>query len=135
MEKYDQSLAAALGRDKRCAIGKRRPGAIGELRVGLRQHLAGDGHVGRDRHAVERALARKGGKLLRLVPTQAAAKGAATAPQLHRHELVVGTRKMRPGKAHEHAAVVDPFVELIQRFGDVADIGKDQHRQMRSRNA
>ena len=129
MEEHDQSLAAALGGDERGAVGKRRPGSIGELRVGLGQHLAGDGDVGRDRHAVERALARESGELLRLVPAQAAAERAAAAAQLHRHELVVGAGEVRPGKAHKHAAIVDPFVELIERLVDVADIGKDQHRQ------
>ena len=113
MEEHNQSLAAALGGDERGAIGKRRPGSIGELRVGLGQHLAGDGDVGRDRHAVEWALARESGELLRLFPAQAAAERAAAAAQLHRHELVIGAGEVRPGKAHKHAAIVDPFVELI----------------------
>ena len=97
---------------------------------GLGQHLAGDGDVGRDRHAVERALARESGELLRLVPAQAAAEDAAAAAQLHRHQIVVGAGKMRAGKAHQHAAIVDPFVEPVARLGDIADIGKNQHRQM-----
>src|SRR5215510_10671621 len=121
MEKHDQSLAAALGGDERGAVGKRRPGPVGELGVGLGQHLTRDGYGRRDRHSVERAFARKSGKLLWLVPAQGAAKGTATAPQLHRHKLVVGASEMRSGEAHEHAAVVDPFVELIERLVDVAN--------------
>jgi hypothetical protein len=37
---------------------------------------------------------------------------------------------MRPGETHQHAAIVDPFVEAVERIGNVADVGKDQHRQM-----
>ena len=131
MEQHQQPLAVALGGDQRRAVGERRPGAVGELRIGLGQHLAGDGDVVRHRHAGERAVARKTGELLRLFPAQAAAQDAAAAAQLHRHQVVVGgAGEMRTGKAHQHAAIVDPFVEPLARFGDIADIGEDQHRQM-----
>ena len=131
MEQHQQSLAAALRGDQRRAVGERRPGAVGELRIRLGQHLAVDGDVVRHRHAGERAFARECGELLRLFPAQAAAEDAAAAAQLHRHQVVVGgAGEMRTGKAHQHAAIVDPFVELLARLRDVADIGEDQHRQM-----
>src|SRR5262245_28501563 len=123
MEKHDQALAAALSGDKRGTVGKCRPGPIGELRVGLGKHLAGDCDVSGDRHTVERALARKGGKLLRLVPAQTATERATTPAQLHWHELVVGAGEVWAGKAHKHASVVDPFVELVEGLVDVANIG------------
>ena len=83
------------------------------------------------RHAEERAVAREGGELLRLLPAQAAAEDAAAAPQLHRHEIVVAGREPRTGEAHQHAAVLDPARELVVRLaGDVADIGEDHHRQV-----
>ena len=83
------------------------------------------------RHAVERALARKRGQRLRLVPAQAAAEDAAAAPQPHRNEIVVGGGKPRAGKAHQHAAVVDPVREPVMGVaGDIADVGEDQHRQI-----
>ena len=73
----------------------------------------------------------KAGKLLRLFPTQAAAQNAAAAAQFYRHQVVVfGAGEMRTGKAHQHAAVIDPFVQPLARLGDIADIGEDQHRQM-----
>ena len=76
-------------------------------------------------------FAREAGELLRLFPAQAAAQDAAAAAQLHRHQVVVGSAgEMRPGKAHQHAAIVDPFVEPLARLRDIADIGEDQHRQM-----
>ncbi len=38
--------------------------------------------------------------------------------------------QMRAGKAHQHAAVLDPFDQPVARLGDIADIGQDQHRQV-----
>ena len=131
MEQHQQPFAVALRGDQRRAVGERGPSAVGELRIGLGQHLAADGDVGRHRHAGERAVAREAGKLLRLFPTQAAAQNTAAAAQFHRHQVVVfGTGEMRTGKAHQHAAVIDPFVQTLARLGDIADIGEDQHRQM-----
>ena len=131
MEQHQEPFAVALGGDQRRAVGERRPGAVGELRIGLRQHLAGDGDIVGHRHAGERAVAREAGELLRLFPTHAAAQDAAAAAQLHRHQIVVGCAgQMRAGKAHQHAAIVEPFVEPLARLGDVADVGEDQHRQM-----
>ena len=113
MKQHDQSLAAAFGGDQRRAVGKRRPGAVGELRVRLGQHLTRDRDVSWNRHSVERAFAREAGELLWLVPAQTAAQDAATAPQFHRHEIIVAARKMRAGEAHEHATIVDPLVQAI----------------------
>ena len=60
-----------------------------------------------------------------------AAEGAAAAAQAHRDEVVVlGAGEMRAGKAHQHAAVVDPFGQRLVRLADIADVGEDQHRQM-----
>ncbi len=69
--------------------------------------------------------------MLRLVPAQAAAKDAAAAPQFDRHQIVVGRRKMRAGKTHQHAAIVDPFIQpFARRSGDIADVGENQHGQL-----
>ena len=131
MEQHQQPLAVTLGGDQRRAVGERCPGAVGEQRIGLGQNLAADGDIVRHRHAGERAFARESGELLRLFPAQAAAQDAAAAAQLHRHQVVVGgAGEVRTGKAHQHAAIVDPFVELLARLSDIADIGEDQHRQM-----
>ena len=130
VEQHEQPLAAALGGDQRRAVGERRPGAVGEQRIRLRQHLPRHGDVVGHRHAVERAVARETGEVLRLVPAQAAAEDAAAAAQLHRHQIVVfGGGEMRAGEAHQHAAIVDPLVETLARLGDIADVGEDQHRQ------
>ena len=80
--------------------------------------------------AAERAVARKGGERLRLVPAQGAAEDAAAAAQLDRHQIVVVGGEMRAGEAHQHAAVLDPLGQRLQLLGDVADVGEDQHRQM-----
>ena len=37
---------------------------------------------------------------------------------------------MWPGKAHQDSAVLDPLAEPVERFIHVADISKDQHRQL-----
>ena len=129
MEQDDHALAARLRGDQRRAVGERRPGAIGERGVGLGQHLAVHGHVGRHRHVGERALARERRELLRLVPAQRAAERAAAAAQLHRNEIVVAGGEPRAGEAHQHAAVLDPLGQALARFGDIADVGEDDHRQ------
>jgi len=66
--------------------------------------------------------------LLRLFPRQAAAENAPAASEPDRDEIVVAGGEARAGEAHQHAAVFEPARELIARLGDVADIGKDQHR-------
>ena len=102
---------------------------LGEAGVRLGQHLAGDRHVGRHRHAGERAVAPEGGELLRLLPAQAAAENAAAAAQLHRHEVVVGGREPRSGEADQHAAVVDPARQLAALLvRDRSDVGQNDHR-------
>ena len=37
---------------------------------------------------------------------------------------------MRTGETHQHAAIVDPLVQPVDRLGDIADVGEDQHRQL-----
>ena len=62
---------------------------------------------------------------------QAAAEDAAAAAQPHRHEIVVGGGEPRAGKAHQHAAVLDPARQPVARLArDIADIGEDHHRQV-----
>ncbi len=38
--------------------------------------------------------------------------------------------EMRAGKAHQDAAILDPFVEPLARRADIADVGEEQHRQL-----
>src|SRR5262249_36836632 len=127
---HDQSFAPALGCDQRCAISKRRPGAVGELRVRLRQHLPRHRHIGRNRYSVERAFSGEGGERLRFVPAQTAAQYSAAAAQFLRYEIIVSLRKMRSDETQEDPAIVDPYVYTFERVCYVADIGKDQHWQM-----
>ena len=131
MKQHDHALAAPRRGDQRRAVGERRPGAVGEPGVGLGQHLTRHRHVVRHRHGVERAFARERRELLRLLPRERAAERAPAAAQLHRNEIVVGGRKTRAREAHQHAALVDPFAEPLARLADIADVGKDQHRQVR----
>jgi len=128
MEKYNQPLAAALRGHQGCAISQRSPGAVVELGIRFSQHLAGNSDVGWDRHSVEWAIAREAGKLLWLVPAQAAAQDAAAAPQFYRNQIVIAPRKVGPGKSYQNPAIVDPLVQTIQRIGGIADIREDQHR-------
>src|SRR5262245_49675366 len=130
MEKHNQSLAAALGGHQRRAISQRSPCAVVELGVRLSQHLAGNSDVGWDRHSVEWAVAREAGKLLWLVPAQAAAQDSATAPQFYRDQIIITPRKVRSCKSYQNPAIVDPLVQTVQRVDDIADIREDQHRQM-----
>src|SRR6266404_5398505 len=129
MKQHDQPLAAALSGHQRGAVGERGPGALGQRGIGLGQHLAADADVARHHHAEERALAREGVELLRLLPRQAAAENTPAASEFYRHEIVVGGREMRTGKAHQHATVVEPAHEAVARLGDVAHVGEDHHRQ------
>ena len=131
VEQHDQALATAGGGHQRRTVGERRPGIVAERGVRFGQNLTGDGHVVRHRHAVECAFSRKGGKRLRLVPAQAAAENAAAAPQPDRNEIVIGRGEPRTGKAHQHAAILDPMRQPIMGIaGDGADIGENQHRQV-----
>ncbi len=127
MEQDDEALAAALGGDQRGTIGKRRPGAIAQRGIGLGQHLPADRDIGGHCHAEERALAREGGELLRLIPGQAAAENASAAPKLHRHQVVVAGSKARSCETHQHAAVLEPARERLARVRDIAYVGEDQH--------
>ncbi len=129
MKQYNQPLAAALSGHQRGAVGERGPGALGQRGIGLGQHLAAHADVARHHHAEERALAREGVELLRLLPRQAAAENTPAASEFYRHEIVVGGREMRTGKAHQHATVVEPAHEAVARLGDVAHVGEDHHRQ------
>ena len=131
VEQYDQSFAASRRGDQRRPVRERRPGIVAQCRVGFGKNLAGDGHVGRHRHAGEWAVVRKSGKRLRLIPAQAAAQDTAAAPQFYWNEIIVGGgREARAGKTHEHAAVLDPLRSRSWALaGDSADICQDQHRQ------
>jgi hypothetical protein len=135
VEQHHHAFAAALRGDQRRAVGERRPGAVVQARVGLRQDLAVHRHVGRHRHAEERAFPPECCKVLRLLPAQRAAERASAAAQLHRNQVFVGRgREARAGEAHQHAAVIDPSGELIACLCDIADIGQDHHRQPLFRN-
>ena len=69
--------------------------------------------------------------MLRLFPGQAAAEAAAAAAQFHRHQIVVGLRQPRAGKAHQHAALVDPGGEPLANFRrQRTDIRQHDHRQL-----
>ena len=69
--------------------------------------------------------------MLRLFPGEAAAEAASAAAQLHRHEIVIGLRQAWSGKAHQHAALLDPRVEAFANFRrQRADIGQHDHRQL-----
>src|SRR5262249_56633323 len=102
---------------------------LGQGRGGRGQPLAVDGHVVRHRHAEEWTFAREGTELLRLLPRQAAAEDASAAPELHRHEIIVGGGKPRAGKAHEHTAIFDPARKRLTRLGYIAYVREDQHPQ------
>ena len=129
MKEHDHSLAAAAAGDQRRAVGERGPGALRNAGIRLGQHLTIDGDVARHRHAAERTFARESGERLRLFPGQRAAERAAAAAQPHRNEFVVGGCEPRTCEAQQHAAILDPFGEpFARRTGDIADIGKDQHR-------
>src|SRR5262249_56423486 len=100
-------------------------GAVGVGRVCSRRHLRDCCRPRRTRHSIEWAVARESRKRLRFLPAQASTNYAAAAAQFYWHEIVFAARKMRPGEAHQDAAIVDPFVETIERIGDIADIGED----------
>ena len=79
--------------------------------------VIGNGHAGK------RAIARKGGERLRLVPAQTAAEDAAAAAQFDRNEIVLRGGEPRTGKAHQNAAFLNPMRKAIVRIADIADIG------------
>ena len=68
--------------------------------------------------------------MLRLLPGQAAAEGAAAAAQFDRHQIVIGLRQTGTGETHQHAALIDPCVQALADFRrQRADIGQHDHRQ------
>ena len=134
VEQDERALAARRAGDQRRAVGKARPGALGDVGRGFGQHLPRHGHLGRRRRGRRRG--RSAGKSvhgLRFGPGQGAAERALAGAQAHRQEIVVvaGGRQPRAGKAHQRAAVFDPVDQLRARtIGNGADIGHDDHRRL-----
>ena len=116
---------------QRRAVFQRGPGSGRQRGIRFGQHLPVDGDVLRHGKAGERAVGRERGEMLRLFPGQAAAEAAAAAAQFDRHQIVIGLRQPRAGKAHQHAALLDPGIEAFADFGrQRADIGQHDHRQL-----
>ena len=131
MEQGDDALAAALAGHQRRAVDQRGPASLRQRGVGLGQHLPRHGHVRGHLEAGERAVGVEGGEVLGLLPGQAAAKAAVAAPQLHRHQVVLGIGEAGAGEAHQHAAALDPRIEpLAQLRRQRADVRQHDHRQL-----
>ena len=129
VEQHQPAIAAMLGRHQRRAVGKPRPGAVGEIDRRLGQHLARHRHVGRNAQAAEWTGIRKAREVLRLGPGERAAEIASADAQLHRQEVVDVARHVLPPDADEHAAVADEFRHRIG-IGDLADVRQHQHRDV-----
>ncbi len=130
--RHDQALAAALRRSR---VACRRPGSP---RCGRSARLPARPAPGGSRLRRSAPSFRRTGFRARTPPDccgfsqrQTAAENAAAAPQLHRHQIVVGGRpaagrQSAPARRHSRSNVVEPFARVS---GDIADIGEDQHRQ------
>ena len=130
MKQADHPLAAVLARHQRRTIFQRGPALGREHGIGFGEHLPVDGDVLGHRKARERTVGCEGGQMLRLFPGQTAAEAASAAPQLHRHQVVVGLRQSGAGKTHQHAALFDPGVEpLADLRRQRADVRQHDHRQ------
>ena len=131
MKQGHDTLAAMFAGHQRRSIFQRGPAFRRQHRIRLGEHLAVDGDVLRHRQTGERSVGGKGGQVLRLFPGQAAAEAAAAAAQFHRHQIVIGLRQARPGKAHQHAALLDPGADTFADFGrQRSDVGQHHHRQL-----
>ena len=131
MEQADHALAAMLAGDQRRAVFQRGPAPLRQRRIRFGQHLPVDGDVLRHGKARKRAVGREGCQVLRLFPGQAAAEAASAAAQFYRHQIVVALGQPRAGKAHQHAALLDPGIDAFANFRrQRADIGQHDHRQL-----
>ena len=115
-----------LGRDERRSIGQLRPGLVRYARIGLGQDLPGHGHAVVRGQAREGALGVEGSQWLRLVPGQRSAEGAAAPAQGHGDEIVGLSCEPRAREAHQHAAILDEFLQPVV-IGARADVEVRQH--------
>ena len=131
MKQADNALAAMFAGDQRRAVFQRRPALGRQHRIRFGEHLAVDGDVLRHWETRERSVGGEAGEVLRLFPGQAAAEAAAAAAQFDRNQIVVGLRQPRPGKAHQHPALLDPRRDAFTNFRrQRADVGQHHHRQL-----
>src|SRR5262249_13493226 len=112
-KQHRNTLARGVGGAPGAAPRGRAPGGAAQRATGLAKPWRAPADGVRPHHAEDGASAREGIELLGLSPQQAAAENAPAAPELHRHEIVVGGREMRAGKTHQHAAVFEPAHEAI----------------------
>ena len=125
------TLAAMFAGYQRRAILQRGPALGRQHRIRFGEHLPVDGDVLRHGETGERPVGREGGEVLRLFPGQAAAEAASAAAQLYRHQIVIRLRQARAGKAHQHAALLDPRADAFANFRrQRADIREHDHRQL-----
>jgi hypothetical protein len=117
MKQGHDTLAAMLAGDQRRSIFQRGPAFRRQHRIRFGEHLPVDGDVLRYRQAGERSVGGEGCEVLRLFPGQAAAEAAAAAAQFYRNQIVIGLRQTRPGKAHQHPALLDPRTDAFADFG------------------
>ena len=129
VKQHDQPLAAALGGHQRRSIGEPRPCLGGQPRFRLGQHLPRHRHLVGRSEADERARIFERRNMLRRLPGQRAAQCPAAAPQRRRYQIVVAGGEPGAREAHQDAAGIDEFRELVaRRAGRHAHVGEHERR-------
>ena len=134
MEQHDLPLPQCLARDQGRAVGQSGDGAVGQIGIGLCQHLRGDLHLFRHRQAIEGRRGGKGGQRLGVTPAHRAAHGAPALAQAHRHQGVflqpadVAGGQPGTGEAQQKAAFFHPVLQgLCLALADPRNIGQHDH--------
>ena len=131
MEQHDPAVAPARRGDEGRAVGEPRP----DLRIrgdgGIGEDLAVDLHVIGDGEAAERACRLEGRERLRRAPGERPAKLPSAAAKRDGKQLIATLLEARTGEANQHAAGLEPALELLLGAGDeLADIGENDGRDL-----
>ena len=128
MEQDHQPLALVLCSNQWRAVGEVGPNPVWQVGVRFGQNLAAHLHGFIEDQAVEGTGWRKGLQALRRFPAQRAAQRASAFAQLHRYEIVSGSRHARSGKTQQQATALDPLADHVARIlRQNADVGQHQH--------
>ena len=131
MEEHDLALAHAPCGDEWRAVREARPHAHFVREIGrIGEDLTVHGDIARDGEPGEQALVLERRERLRRRPGKRAAERASAHAQADGQEVVAAFFEPRSGKAHQHAALVHPFLHARAEIaGKRADVGHDEDRR------
>src|SRR4051794_25446794 len=116
MKQAHNTLATMFAGHQRRSIFERGPTSGRQRGIRLGENLAADGDVLWHGEAGERSFGGERCEVLRLFPSQAAAKAAAAVAQLDRHQVIISLRQTRPRKTNQYSALSDPGRQAFANF-------------------